>query len=209
MIASLLQLNPRGVQALKLTDPYSIHRVVYGLFEDVRSEQQKQDSVSSGFLFADKGGDARGRQILMLSDREPLRNLNQDYGEIRSTGIAHSFLEHETYRFEVIVNPVYRQNATGKIMPVKGRESIAQWFEDRAVSSWGFKVALEQLSVDEVIVKKFNDKKSREVTLAQAHVSGVLSVIDRERFQKSFSLGIGRAKTFGCGLLQVTLVVQP
>ena len=41
------------------------------------------------------------------------------------------------------------------------------------------------------------------MTLAQAHVSGQLQVIDRDRFQESFAQGIGRGRSFGCGLLQI------
>ncbi|NOU14960.1 MAG: hypothetical protein HOO92_13515, partial [Methylococcaceae bacterium] len=42
MHASVLRLSRSDVKALKITDAYSLHRVVYDLFDDVRSEQQKQ-----------------------------------------------------------------------------------------------------------------------------------------------------------------------
>ena len=38
LVASVLHLDRRAVQALRITDPYSLHRVVYGLYPDVRDE---------------------------------------------------------------------------------------------------------------------------------------------------------------------------
>lgn len=61
MIASVLKLNRADCKALKITDAYSIHRVVYELFP----------GESRDFLFADKGGDFKSRQILILSEHSP------------------------------------------------------------------------------------------------------------------------------------------
>ncbi|MNN97956.1 CRISPR associated protein [compost metagenome] len=52
-------------------------------------------------------------------------------------------------------------------------------------------------------VLQFKDKQQNPVTLAQAHLQGQLSVTDREQFRNSFVQGIGRGRTFGCGLLQI------
>ena len=71
IIASVLTLSRRDISALKITDPYSIHRVVFSLFEDVRSEADKVAGMSSGILFADLGGDHESRRILLLSNRPP------------------------------------------------------------------------------------------------------------------------------------------
>ena len=67
MIASALHLSRADVKALGIKDTYSLHIAVYSLFDDIRTEDEKQKSISSGILYADKGGDIRGRKILMLS----------------------------------------------------------------------------------------------------------------------------------------------
>lgn len=36
MFASRYRLSPHDAKALRVTDTYSLHRVVYGLFDDVR-----------------------------------------------------------------------------------------------------------------------------------------------------------------------------
>ena len=203
MIASVLQLDRRDIRALRITDPYSVHRVVYSLYPDVRTEADKATSESSGILFADQGGDALCRRILMLSDREPTPNVDGKYGMVRSKPVPSTFLTHPSYRFNVIVNPTRRNSATKKLIPVKGREAIRQWFCQRAIESWGFKILPDHLDVGSVDVLQFTDKRQQPVTLAQAHVSGRLLVTDSLKFKNSFELGIGRGRAFGCGLLQI------
>lgn len=203
MIASVLRLNRRDVQALRINDAYSLHRVVYDLYDDVRSVVEKTASKSSGILYADQGGDARGRNILLLADRQPAATTQGGHGEVESRPIADDFLEHEHYRFKVIINPTRRDSASRKLVPVRERKAIADWFEQRSQTSWGFVVETEHLQVDRVEVQQFAHKSGRQITIAQAHLQGVLRVTDRDRFIASFTNGIGRARAYGCGLLQI------
>lgn len=208
LIASVLQLDRTAVQALRITDAYSLHRVVYSLFEDVRSDAEKAASHASGILYADQGGDFQHRTILLLSDRPPAPYIDGQYGTIRSRSIREDFLEYSSYRFKVVVNPTRRDSASGKLLPVKGREAVMQWFLQRAAQSWGFDASPEHLQIDKLQVLQFNDKAQRPVTIAQAHVQGLLTVTDRVQFLHSFSHGIGRGRAFGCGLLQIVPFVD-
>ena len=203
LIASVLHLDRQASKALRVTDPYSLHRVVYSLYEGVRSTEGKSASQTSGTLYADQGGDFHSRRILLLADRMPAECIDGQFGQVQSKPFAESFLEHDRYRFKVIVNPTRRENVSRKLVPVKGREAIGDWFCERALHSWGFRVSREHLQVDRVDVLQFKDKQEHSVTLAQAHVQGQLEVTDRTQFHNSFSRGIGRARTFGCGLLQI------
>jgi CRISPR system Cascade subunit CasE len=203
LIASLLYLDRRAIGALRITDPYSLHRVVYSLFADRRSAADKAASTASGIVYADLGGDGRGRRIALLSDRPPLATLDGGYGEVRSRRIAADFLTRDRYRFKVIVNPTRRDSASGKLRPVLGRDGIAAWFAERALASWGFRVVVPALEVDRVDVLRFQEKRQHEVTTAHAHVRGELRVEDRARFENSFACGIGRGRAFGAGLLQL------
>lgn len=209
MIASALHLSRADVKELKITDAYSLHRVVYDLFDDVRSMEEKQTSVPSGILYADKGGDFHGRKILMLSNRQP--NI-PEHGELSIKKIADSFLDYENYRFEVVMNPTKREKlernetgkkVSGKIIALRKREDIATWFIEKA-PQWGFKISPEHLEVREIEVKRFEKKKGGQtVTQGQAKLIGRLTVTNKEKFVQSFQNGIGRGRAFGCGLLQV------
>lgn len=209
LIASVLHLDRAAIQALRITDPYSLHRVVYGLYPDVRDEQGKSASQSSGILWADQGGDFLGRKILLLANRPPADCAEGGHGHVNSHPIPDSFLDHSHYRFQVIVNPTRRDAASGKLLPVKGREAVAAWFAERGPVSWGFTVSPEHLQVERLEVLQFKDKAQRPVTLAQAHVQGQLEVTNREQFRQSFSQGIGRGRSFGCGLLQIVPLLTP
>lgn len=208
LIASVLHLDRQASQALRITDPYALHRVVYSLYEDVRSAEEKSASQTSGILYADQGGDFHSRRILLLADRMPAERIDGQYGRVQSKPIAEHFLDHDRYRFKVIVNPTRRDSASRKLLPVKGREAIGDWFCERALQSWGFRVSREHLQVDRVDVLRFKDKQQHPVTLAQAHVQGQLEVTDHAQFHSSFARGIGRARTFGCGLLQIVPLID-
>jgi len=208
LFASVLHLSRQDCQALRITDPYSLHRVVYSLFPDVRSEDDKQASEFSGIQFSDLGGDARGRKVLLLSDRPPAANIDGQYGEVNSRPLPAGFLNHRHYRFKLIINPTRRDNASKKLLPVKGREAIADWFMARAEASWGFVADPAALQVERVEVLRFKEKAQREVTLAQAHMTGVLRVTDADIFRQSVARGIGRGRAFGCGLLQIVPITE-
>lgn len=208
LIASVLHLDRKAIRALKITDPYELHKVIYSLFSDVRSLEEKQSSQPSGFLYADHGGDYQSKKILLLSNRSPSEHVQDQYGEVVSKPISPDFLHYDIYRFKVIVNPTWRESVSRKLVPVKGRDAIANWFLQRAQSSWGFEVVPSQLQVDHTEVLQFKAKSDRLITLAQAQVQGVLKVKDRRVFIESFSQGIGRGRAFGCGLLQIVPFVE-
>lgn len=208
MVASVLHLDRKSVKALRITDAYSLHRVVYSLYHDVRDLQQKQSSTASGILYADQGGDVRGRKILMLADRKPNDSVDGQHGEVLSKPIPKNFLDHDQYRFKVIVNPTRRDSASRKLVAVRGRDEVVQWFTKRAAASWGFEVAPAHLQVDKIEVLQFKDKQKRIVTIGQAHIQGLLRIADKNQFSNSFTQGIGRARAFGCGLLQIVPVIE-
>lgn len=208
LIASVLHLDRAAIKALRVTDPYSLHRVVYGLYPDVRDGGAKASSQPSGILHADQGGGFHGRKILLLADRAPAECAEGGHGHVRSQPIPDGFVDHANYRFKVIVNPTRRDSASGKLLPVKGRDAVATWFSERGPTSWGFQISPDHLQIERIEVLQFKDKTQRPVTLAQAHVQGQLRVTDPEQFQKSFAHGIGRGRSFGCGLLQIVPLID-
>ena len=198
--ASVLHLSRSDIKTLKIKDAYSLHKAVYGLFEDVRSDAEKKTSMPSGIVYADKGGDFNKRQILMLSDRKP--HQTPQFGEVQTKSIPENFLASDHYAFEVTLNPGKRDKKTGKIVPIRGREAIEKWFLERAPQSWGFSVNPENLQTGQISVQVF-EKADRTITHGSATLKGELTITDRDRFTQSFTQGIGRGRTFGFGLLQI------
>lgn len=198
--ASVLRLSRADIKILNIKDAYALHKVIYGLFEDVRSDAEKQTSAASGITYADKGGDFNTRQILILSNRKP--HQTPQFGEVQTKPIYSDFLTHERYAFEVTLNPGKRDKQTGKIVPVRGREAVEQWFKERAPISWGFNINPKNLQTEKISVQSF-EKSGKTITHGSATLKGELTVIDRERFILSFIQGIGRGRAFGFGLLQI------
>ena len=144
MYVSQYLLSLRDCRALRLTDSYSLHRAVYGLFPDVRHGAPG----SSGILFADKGGSLGMRRILVLSDREA---QTPACGRLESRTLPEGFLDFSEYRFEIIVNPVCKSRASGKREAVRGRPAVEAWFLKKA-PSWGFQPAPETVQVADIAV---------------------------------------------------------
>ncbi|UAN18695.1 type I-E CRISPR-associated protein Cas6/Cse3/CasE [Enterobacter asburiae] len=208
LFASALHLDRAAVKALKMTDAYSLHRVVYSLFSDERTETEKYSHIQSGIVYADKGGDFCSRKVLIVSDRQPATQVEGKYGKVISTPISDSFLAHSRYRFQVQVNPVRKDKQSGKRVAVKGHIDIAQWFLQRAANSWGFEVAPQTLQIDAIEVLQFQDKVGRQVTIGKAHIQGQLTVTNLQQFHHSFKNGIGKGRAFGCGLLQIVPIID-
>jgi len=126
---------------------------------------------------------------------------------VQSKSVPAEFLQYKAYQFKVIVNPTRRDSASRKLVPVKGREAITDWFIERAQNSWGFGVMRSKLQINNIEVLSFKSKSQQKITMARAHVQGVLTVSSRKKFIESFRQGIGRGRAFGCGLLQITPLV--
>jgi CRISPR system Cascade subunit CasE len=191
MIASLLTLTRQECERLAIKDPYSIHRVIYDLFPKI-------DGQTRSFLFRDKGGDFNSRHILILSDLEPRQ---PEIGKLEMRNIPDRFLDFSNYGFDVLVNPVYRENKSGKIIPIRGKDALTEWFVRKA-PTYGFTVYPESIAVSETDVLRF-EKKGEQVVLGKARFVGKLRVQDAKQFKMTFRHGLGRAKTFGFGLLEL------
>ncbi len=203
LYASILELDRKAVKELRITDPYSLHRVVYSLFPDIRNGDEKRTGRSSGIVFVDQGGDFFVRKILILSNRLPASCVKPGCGNVQTREIPSRFLGYDRYRFKVVVNPCIRRSATRKLEPVRGRQAVGRWFCERSERNWGFIVLREYLQVDSMDVLQFAGKSKHLITISRAVIQGVLKVTDKERFRQSFAAGLGRGRAFGCGLLQI------
>ena len=209
MIATIWILSLKDLKDLKVKDEYSIHRIIYDLFSISRDEKQLNSDHASGILYVEKSlGSSQEkpeRKFLILSDRE---SRIPEYGNIESKEINDKFLSHKAYRFQTIINPTKRDRATGKTVSIITRskdspnpkQQIHNWFMRKTLKNWGFEVT--SLVVNSIELIKFQ-KKSHDVTLSKAYIQGMLEVKNQELFIESFKKGIGRGRSFGCGLIEL------
>lgn len=200
MMACEWLLDRKDIKSLKITDPYALHCSVYELFE--KREGRTDSAPSRNILFVDKGGIRQGykifRRILILSPYAP---KEPRYGNLRVKKVPENFFQYDGYRFEIKINPSRRNNQSRKIIPLRNRKDIGQWFQEKS-PNWGFRVSAENLDIHHISVLQFS-KKGHKITLGSAIIQGVLEVTQREKFIQSFQNGIGRGKAFGFGLLQI------
>jgi CRISPR system Cascade subunit CasE len=197
--SALWSIDRRECRRMGMVDAYSLHKHVFDLFEDIRSESQKKQSVSSGILYADKGERNHTRQIVILANRKPKTST---WGRLKIIPVDEGFWAFQRYGFEVMMNPTKREKESGKTVPITGREPLRNWFIDKASRQWGFEVEENSLEITHIGVNQFQ-KKGKTVTHNKATFTGRLTVSERDIFIESVKHGIGRAKGFGFGLLQI------
>lgn len=193
MYLSLLKLTRAQSKQLKWTDSYSLHRIVYDCFEKQREDMQE----SSGILHVELAGTPLEKKVLILSAQAPQASFDCS---MQTKEISPLFLQHPAYQFELTINPVKRDSKTRKLIPLRTREEIKEWFINKA-PQWGFHVNADQVEVKDLWVDRFNKSSSKTMTLCKAKLLGTITIDDQPLFQQSYIQGFGKAKSFGCGLL--------
>ena len=191
MIASLLSIDRIAIKRLNLKDSYSIHKLIYSLFPGTKRD----------FLYYEQGGDYNFKNILVLSKTQPMLVPNIS---LESKIVPSSFLEHDCYAFQVLLNPVEQGVHERNKRPIRGDVALHDWFKKKE-KEWGFVSNSDSFEIFNQGVKII-EKQNKIITLNKAEFRGLLDVEDRERFFKSFNNGIGRGKAFGFGLLQLKKV---
>lgn len=188
MIASVLYLGPGDIKRAEISDAYSIHKVIYSLFPGSKRT----------FLYYDQGGDNRSRKILIVSKHQP---EDPEYGTLESKAVPTNFLQQDHYAFHIRLNPVKSESQSRKRIAIIGEDALREWFVDRS-PEWGFHTAMKALEITATGVQSI-ERAQRKIVHNVAEFRGLLSVSDRETFIRSFESGIGKAKAFGFGLLQI------
>lgn len=151
---------------------------------------------ASRFLYADKGRKNGFHELLALSREKPLPCR---WNSVEAKEVPERLLDFDAYRFEVVVNPLVRNRGVPIAVLLKP-DAIAEWFSG-SCEKWGF--ACGEPTIGRVWQSRMEKPSGERATVTRASVSGSLVVKNREAFKKSFHSGVGRAKAFGCGLLQL------
>ena len=185
-----LELDAAFCHSHRMTDAYSMHRVVYSMFP------KENDPVR--ILYVDRGVIKGMRKVLLLSRIMP--EIPEDVSaSVRK--ISEKFFSTDRYRFEIILNPVKCDSETQKRQAVTGQLPLLNYFTGR-MNQWGFKADLNHLEVISLPSISF-ECNSKPYRFNRAKFRGILTVTDMELFRKTFASGIGHGKAFGFGLLQL------
>ena len=194
-----IDLTPNVVKEQKITDTYSLHRVVYDQFDLTGSCEEGQRQAP---LWTVSNGDVV-KKLIILSSIEPRNVESEAVMQARSVKeMPEDLLEHNDYLLKITVNPVLvRRNEKLKVIPIKDVTEIKKWFVNKCLKN-GMEVNCSSL---DLISKKADIFKANNIknVINKCVVQGQLKVIDPEKFRYAIFNGIGRSKTFGCGLMQV------
>ena len=171
-------------------DSYKRHQAIWKVFPG-------QDGQARNYLFRldDKGREFR---LYVLS---PIRPSVPDWGRWQTKKIAETFLDHDSYRFQLKANPTMRRSEDGRRLGLFKEELLQEWMIRKA-DAHGFSIFEDSLAVGAPVEERF----LRRGTLGKhtgIDFQGILKVINREAFKKAFTEGIGSAKAFGFGLLML------
>lgn len=176
-------------------DTYTFHKLVYDQFERDLEIIENERSLPLWAYMETR----LEKKLLILSAYEP--RCTDDFVEKNKTTIVfpENILKQKDYIFKCTVNPVVKMD--GKLKAILDRDAIKEWFCKIGEKN-GFTPSKDNLVINKVHSDIFS-KKEQKVTINKADLSGELTVTDTDLFRRSVLNGIGRSKSFGCGLLQV------
>jgi len=146
-------------------------------------------------------------QTLLLSPEAP---MPCGWGKWETKDVMQTFLEQETYLFDLRANPVVSKSVPwdgqaprprGKRQPILESGELEDWIH-RKGESGGFEVDRSQLEIGVPAQQRFR-KKGQDGVHTRVDFRGMLTVRDRGTFRAAFRKGIGPAKAFGFGLLML------
>ncbi|MBG0828220.1 type I-E CRISPR-associated protein Cas6/Cse3/CasE [Planomonospora sp. ID67723] len=185
-----------------LADPDRLHKRMMMLMPDEMGERAR---AQTGVLF--RVEDTRsGLQILVQSSMKPdLSRLPDGYGEIalrELNGLLSRLQPGVLVHYRIIANPSKRlgKNAgpkAGKIEALRGA-AAEEWWVTRAAANGLAVAAVSSQSQQDIRAKG-------TVRHAAVRFDGSATVTDSDTLRAAVLQGVGRGKTYGCGLLSLAL----
>lgn len=213
MFLTKMQLNPQRRKARKLlSSPQAMHAAVLAGFPDSRPSEDGRV-----LWRVDSYGAHRVLLYISSPDKPDLTHLVEQAGWPTTQGwqtasydsLLDSLETGQRWQFRLTANPVHavRREGWSATKPL-GHVTVVQqqqWLLDRQ-ERLGFRIAPSSVAdepdvaVVDRAVRRF-DRNGSRVTISTATFEGHLDVADTDAFRRALTFGIGRAKSYGCGLL--------
>lgn len=222
MYLSKVTVN-RGPELFKIlnskigSDGYKLHQLLWSLFPN-------DGSMKRDFLFSrDEGFDGLPT-FMVMSKTKPEGN---DALSVVTKEFNPTLAEGQELQFTLVANPVVARKTEGKRNSKKhdvwmdakksgkekglAGEELEQYCTE-AAKEWlirqgertGFKINSEDIIVDGYLQNKFSKfRGGRPIRYSSIRYSGKLTVTDPDKFIIMLGEGLGKSKSFGCGLMLV------
>ena len=191
MYLSRLKLKQMEMLRFRIVDEYGLHKLVYRLFPD---------SLQRDFLYYVEPVGVLGEVKILIQSK--VRPVYCGIGELETKDIPSEFYQWSKFFFKIRINPVVKVN--GRVKRIDGRTNSAiDWLVRRADQ---IGVCFVNDSMDKIsggVIHMTKDYESKPIVISYADITGVLNVVDINKFLSAVSNGIGGHKGFGFGLLQL------
>jgi CRISPR system Cascade subunit CasE len=204
MYLSKLVLNLRNSSALRdLSNAHALHQRIMNAFPDEQRNQPRQDWQ---VLFRQEPD---SEVILIQSELSPdWSKLPAGYLEVGCTPELKEFVPNlqklasgKILQFRLRANPSKRDSQTRKTIGFYRRDDQVAWLERQAERNGFTLQGVDVIPSPNLFGKKKGD--SNPIRIVTALYQGVLEVTDSAQFLQALQQGIGRGKSYGCGLLSV------
>lgn len=171
-----------------------IHKITMSAFGQVKEQEaQNKSRQHHGVLYR-----INDRNILMQSKTKPNTDILKTIGETTSKRINIDKIENNMHlQISVRVNPTYKMSKTKQIKPIVGFDSIKEWIDQKLNENGA---VAKYFSINET---KFLSVKKRDhgFKFLAADVTALIEVVDKNKFVECVQNGIGREKSYGCGMI--------
>lgn len=193
-----------------LTDAARLHQRIMTLFPDGLGEHAR---AAAGILFR-VDQDLAGTSILIQSHIEPdPKRLPSGYGHIQIRALdplLDALRPGLPLRYRLTANATKklgRNTTDGKpltVVPLHGAEAEAWWA--RKAHEAGIELRIltaTSLETAQGTRRPGNGHKPQFVRHARTRFDGTATITDPDRLRKALTTGVGRGKSYGCGLLTI------
>ncbi|MDB9524390.1 type I-E CRISPR-associated protein Cas6/Cse3/CasE [Oscillatoria sp. CS-180] len=205
MYLSKLLLNSQKTFVLReLGNAHKFHQRIMQAFPDEDSRDRPREDWHVLFR-QEPDSDV----VLVQSEIEPdwtkLPDLYLRHYAIKAMSLtAESLSASPIFQFRLRANPSKRDNKTKKIIGFYHRSDQLAWLE-RQGDRCGFRL-LNPDVIPSPSVFGIKKKGTAPIRITTALFQGVLEVTASELFLSAVQLGLGRGKSYGCGLLSLARI---
>lgn len=202
MYLSKLELNARHRDVLRdLSNAHKLHQRIMQAFPDEENRESPREDWH--ILFRQEPD---SDVVLVQSDLEPdWSKLPEGYLHEHLTKPMNlevgQFVPGRVYQFRLKANPSKRDNKTRKTIGLFHRPDQLAWLQ-RQADRCGFRLQGVDV-VPSPNVFGMKGKGSAPIRITTALYQGVLEVLEPEPFFAALQQGIGRGRSYGCGLLSI------
>jgi CRISPR system Cascade subunit CasE len=182
-----------------LRDAVRMHQRVMSLVPDGLGDQPRRQA---GVLYRIEQAPGGTRVLVQTGLRPDLARLPADYGNAQVRDLSPLFRwlrEGATIRYRLAANTCLRRSHSKTVIPLRGTDAEEWWI--RRAPDCG-------LELDSLISQAPGDvvgsgKQNNPVRYALTQFDGVAVITSADALASAIISGIGRGKSYGCGLLSI------